>query len=72
MEHAKEKAYKELEYMSASFGNDSTRYSDALKKYRLSAKTSFDANINLDCARDKFDSANISAFKAFLTTRGLS
>lgn len=72
MRSSEDKAYKELEYKMNSFGENSIQYNDALKKYKLSAKTSFDADVNLSCARDQFNFANTSAFKAYLTTRTLS
>jgi len=70
MKNASEEAYKNLLYTTNIYGEDSTRFSDALKKYNLSNKTAFYADIDLSCARDKFNFANTSAFKAFLVSRG--
>ena len=63
-------ALKDLKYTTNTYGESSYWYSDALKKYNLSNKTLFDADISLSCARDQFNFANISAFKAFLTSQG--
>ena len=69
MKNGNEEALKKLQYATNIYGEDSTQVSDALKKYYLSGKSLFASNTNLDIARDKFNSANLSAFKAFLTSR---
>ena len=51
------------------YGEGNSRYNDALKKYNLSNKSLFGADINLSVARDKFNFANTSAFKAYLSTQ---
>ena len=68
MKSAQTSALRDLKYATSMYGEGTSRYSDALKKYNLSSKTLFDSDINLSCARDQFNSANTSAFKAFLTT----
>lgn len=70
MKTGNEIALKNLEYATNMYGEDSTQYSDALKKYKLAGKSLFSSDTNLTIARDNFNSANISAFKAFLSTRG--
>ncbi len=72
MKNAENNALKLLNYTTNLYGENSSRYNDALKKYNLSAKTLFEADIDLTCARDKFNFANASAFKAFLTTRTIT
>ncbi len=69
MKTGSEQALKNLQYATNMYGEDSTQFSDALKKYNSSDKSLFASNTNLDIARDKFNSANMSAFKAFLTSR---
>lgn len=69
MKSGNEAALKKLQYATSMYGEDSTQVSDALKKYNLSGKSLFASNTNLDIARDRFNSANTSAFKAFLTSR---
>ncbi|MBQ8167808.1 4Fe-4S cluster-binding domain-containing protein, partial [bacterium] len=44
---------------------------EALKKYNLSSNTLFNADVNLSCARDRFNSANLSAHKAFFIAGNL-
>ncbi len=68
MKSNQESALKNLKYATNTYGEDSSHYNDALKKYNLSSKTLFGANVNLDIARDQFNFANTSAFKAYLTT----
>lgn len=70
MKTGNEIALKNLKYATNMYGEDSTQYSDALKKYNLAGKSLFSSDTNLKIARDKFNSANILAFKAFLSTRG--
>lgn len=69
MKSSQDKALSRLNYATNIYGQDSTQYSDALKKYNLSSKTLFGADINLSCARDQFNFANNSAFKAYLSTQ---
>lgn len=69
MKDAEYTAIKNLKYATNVYGEDSSRYNDAFKKYDLTSKSLFDADINLSCARDQFNFANTSAFKAFLTAR---
>lgn len=69
MKTGNEEALKKLQYATSMYGEESTQVSDALKKYNLSDKSLFASNTNLDIARDRFNSANTSAFKAFLTSR---
>ncbi len=69
MKSGKESAVKDLKYATSMYGEESSQYSDALKKYNLSSKSLFGADVNLGIARDQFNFANNSAFKAFLTTR---
>ena len=70
MKTGNEIALKNLEYATNMYGEDSTQYSDALKKYNLAGKSLFSSDTNLTIARDNFNFANTSAFKAFLSTRG--
>ena len=63
------KALTRLKYTTDVFGEGSSQYSNTLKKYNLSSKTLFGADINLSCARDQFNFANISAFRAYLTSQ---
>lgn len=72
MKNAEYEAYKNLQYATNMFGENSSKYNDAFKKYNLSAKSLFDADVDLGCARDQFNFANTSAFKAYLTTRNLA
>ena len=69
MKSGNEAALKKLQYATNMYGEESTQFSDALKKYNSSDKSLFASNTNLDIARDRFNSANTSAFKAFLTSR---
>lgn len=64
-----ESAIKNLKYATSMYGDGSSQYSDALKKYNLSAKSLFGADVNLSVARDQFNFANTSAFKAYLSTQ---
>ena len=72
MKSAQQSALKRLQYTTNMYGEDSSWYSDALKKYNLSNKTLFGADVNLSCARDQFNFANGNAFKAFLTTQQIT
>ncbi len=72
MKNAETDAIKNLQYATNMYGEKSSQYNDAFKKYNLSAKSLFEADIDLGCARDQFSFANTSAFKAYLTTRTLS
>lgn len=69
MKTGNESALKNLNYATNIYGEDSTQASDALKKYNLSGKSLFASNTNLSIARDRFNSANTSAFKAYLSTQ---
>ena len=69
MRAAQNSALKDLKYATSMYGDGSSHYNDALKKYNLSSKTLFNSDINLSIARDQFNFANTSAFKAFLTTQ---
>ena len=69
MKSAQNTATKRLEYVTSNYGEKSSQYNDAFKKYDLSSKSLFSADINLSCARDQFNFANTSAFKAYLTSR---
>ena len=69
MKSGNEVALKKLQYATNMYGEKSTQFSDALEKYSSSDKSLFASNTNLDIARDRFNSANTSAFKAFLTSR---
>lgn len=69
MKSNQESAIKNLKYATSMYGDGSSQYSDALKKYNLSAKSLFGADINLSVARDQFNFANTSAFKAYLSTQ---
>lgn len=69
MKAAKEKALTNLNYATNIYGEKSSKYNDALKQYNLSTKTLFDADVNLGIARDKFNFANTSAFRAYLSTQ---
>lgn len=69
MKSGNEAALKKLQYATNMYGEKSTQFYDALKKYNSSDKSLFASNTNLDIARDRFNSANTSAFKAFLTSR---
>lgn len=68
MKAAQKKAFSRLEYTTNVFGQDSSYFSDALKKYNLADKSLFDTGVSLDIARDRFNSANINAFKTYLST----
>ncbi len=72
MKYAEDDAKKNLLYATNMYGKDSSKYNDAFKKYNLSAKSLFGADIDLSCARDQFNFANTSAFKAYLTSSTLS
>ncbi len=72
MKDAEYNAVQNLKYATNMFGENSSKYNDAFKKYNLSAKSLFEADIDLGCARDQFNFANTSAFKAFLTARTLN
>ena len=69
MKTGNESALKNLNDVANIYGEDSTQVSDALEKYNLSEKSLFASNTNFEIARDRFNSANTSAFKAFLTSR---
>lgn len=69
MKSGNEAALKKLQYATNMYGEESTQFYDALEKYKLSNESCFASNTNLDIARDRFNSANMSAFKAFLTSR---
>ena len=69
MKSGNEAALKKLQYATNMYGEKSTQFSDAFEKYKLSNESWFASNTNLDIARDRFNSANTSAFKAFLTSR---
>ena len=69
MKNAEQAALRDLNYVTNMYGEDSSKYNQAMKKYNISTKTLFNADIELSCARDRFNSANTSAFKAYLTSR---
>ena len=69
MKSAQSTALKDLQYATSIYGEGTSRYSDALKKYNLSSKSLFGADVNLGIARDQFNFANTSAFKAYLSTQ---
>ncbi len=72
MKEAEYVAIKDLKYATNVYGENSSRYNDAYKQYNLTAKSLFNADLDLSCARDQFNFANNSAFKAYLTSRVLS
>lgn len=69
MKSGQDAAIRDLNYATNIFGENSTQYSDALKKYNLSDKSLFNSDVNLSVARDRFNFANNSAFKAYLSSR---
>lgn len=69
MKSGNENALKKLNYATNIYGENSTQYTDALKKYNLSGKSLFASDTNLSIARDRFNFANTSAFKAYLSTQ---
>ena len=69
MKSAQNSALKDLKYATTMYGEGNSRYNDALKIYNLSNKSLFGADINLSVARDQFNFANTSAFKAYLSTQ---
>ena len=69
MKSGNENALKKLNYATNIYGEGSTQYTDALKKYNLSGKSLFASDTNLSIARDRFNFANTSAFKAYLSTQ---
>ena len=69
MKSAQYSALKDLKYATTMYGEGNSKYTDALKKYNLSNKSLFGADINLSVARDQFNFANTSAFKAYLSTQ---
>ena len=69
MKNSNKESLSQLNYATNIYGEGSSKYTDALKKYNLSNKTLFGADINLSCARDQFNFANTSAFKAYLSTQ---
>ncbi len=68
MKSGNDDAIRNLKDVTNIYGEDSSRYNDALKKYNLSSKTLFNSDVNLSIARDRFNSANTSAFKAYLSS----
>lgn len=69
MRAEQDKALRDLKYATNMFGEETSQYNDALKKYNLSSRTLFNANTSLDIARTHFYDANNSAFKAYLSTQ---
>ena len=69
MKSGKDKATSDLNYATKIYGEESSQYNAALKKYKTSSKSLFGADVNLGIARDKFSFANQAAHKAFLTSR---
>ena len=72
MKNAERVALSDLKYATKMYGENSTHYNEAFKKYNLSAKTLFQADIDLSCARDQFSFANKSTYNALLTSQTLS
>lgn len=72
MKNLKDEYLNELKYATAMYGENSTHYNEALKKYNLSEKTLFQASIDWSCASDQLSFANKSVFNAFLTSQTLS
>ncbi len=71
MKSGEDKALSNLRTVYSNYGENSTQFNDAMKSYKNSTNTLFDANIELSCARDHFNSANKNAFMSYLTTRNL-
>ena len=69
MKSGKDKATSDLNYATKIYGEESSQYNAALKKYNISSESLFGAEVNLSIARDKFGFANQAAHKAFLTSK---
>ena len=50
------------------YAEGDTNFASALKKYNLSSESLFNSDISLSVARDHFNSANFSAFRAYLSS----
>ncbi len=61
-------ANNKLENALNNYGENSFRYTDAKKNYVTSIKNTSDAETNWKIAMDAFNSANTSAFKAYLNS----
>ena len=55
---AHDNAMQALTTKLETFGNDSSKYTDELKAYNTTYTSQFDADIEVECARDAFNSAN--------------
>ena len=55
---AYEDAMHALSLKLETYGDDASKYTDELKAYNTSYTSQFDANIEVECARDAFNSAN--------------
>lgn len=69
MKNKNDVALRDLKYATDVYGEESTQYAEAQKKYNISNKSLFGADVGLSIARDKFNFANNSAFKAYLSTQ---
>lgn len=69
VKYQKEKTYSLLKSLYNNYGEDSTQYGDKYKLFTQLNKQTSSAETNWKIAMDHFNSDNMSAFKAFLTSR---
>lgn len=69
MKNKQEKLLARLKNIYINYGENSTRYTQGLRDYKLAIKNAFDAETLWSIKMDRFNAANMSAFKAYLSTR---
>lgn len=66
-----ENALSELQNIYSSYGEQSSQFSTQSKLYKNFLSKTTDSEINWSIAKDHFNNANMSAFRAYLSTRNL-
>lgn len=69
MKNKQEKLLAILKNICINYGGNSTRYTQGLRDYMLAIKNVFGAETLWSIKMDKLNAANMSAFKAYLSTR---
>lgn len=69
VKYQKERTYSMLQNIYNNYGEDSTQFNDKYKLFTQLNKKVLGAETNWKIAMEHFNSDNLSAFKAFLTSR---
>lgn len=72
VKYQKERTYSLLQSIYNNYGEDSSQFGDKYKLFTQLNKQTSSAETNWKIAMDRFNSDNMSAFKAYLTSRQMS